>query len=239
MKKYFSVFEMIARSSIYKVLLVLTGMIAVEAAYFYHTMQYPGGILFEEYIEQSEFALIFKITYILVTAILVFPGMNLGSMQSYTLKRLRIKGNYVFLLQALYNFLAYMVLWGTQLVMVFACVAMYQSKMPDAVLWTNQSLLFIFYKNAFLYSLFPLESLVGWFVLVMTGIMSASATAEFTRRQRKGKFGFELLFLVVSVLIYFPRELGYEITFFVVVVGVLYLVLVTRWIRERGGEVNE
>jgi hypothetical protein len=69
--------------------------------------------------------------------------------------------------------------------------------------------------------------------------MSALATAEFTRLQRKGKFGFEHLFLLVSVLVYFPRELGLNITFFLIVVGVLYLVMVTRWVRERGGDKNE
>lgn len=239
MKKYLSVFEMITRSSIYKILLTLLGMMVVEASFFYNTMQHAGGILLEEYIDQSNFTRIFKIAYIVVTIVLILPGMNIGSTQSYTLKRLRVKEKYVFWLQVLYNFFAYILLWGAQLAVVFGCVAVYQMHMPDAVLWTNQSMLLIFYKNAFLYSLLPLESLAGWFVLGVTGIMSALATAEFTRLQRKGKFGFELLFLVATAMIYFPRELSYEISFPIFVIVVLFLVMATRWVKDRGGDKHE
>ena len=86
MKRYLSVFEMIARSSIYKVLLILVGMVAVEAAFFYNTMMHPEGLNIESYIDQSYYSIIFKIAYILVTLVIVLPGMNIGSTQSYTLE---------------------------------------------------------------------------------------------------------------------------------------------------------
>ena len=53
MKRYLSVFEMITRSSIYKVLLILIGMVVAELTIFYFTMLNPSGLNIEEYIDQS------------------------------------------------------------------------------------------------------------------------------------------------------------------------------------------
>ena len=88
MKRYLSVFEMIARSSIYKVLLAVIGMAVLEAGLFVLTMLNPPAIYFERYIDQSLYSYIFRLAYTVVTIILVLPGMNIGSTQSYTLQRL-------------------------------------------------------------------------------------------------------------------------------------------------------
>lgn len=239
MKRYLSVFEMIARSSIYKVLLILVGMIAVEAAFFYNTVMHPEGLNIEEYIDQSQYSLIFKIAYVLITLVIVLPGMNLGSTQSYTLQRLRIKEKRIFWLQALYNTLSYVLLWGVQLVVILVSAMIYQKNLPSAAIWSHQTLFLAFYRSDFMHSILPLEDGPGWWVLGFVIVGTAFVVAEFTKQQRRGKFAFELPLMVVAMFLSFPRELGYEFSFFAITICVVYIIMGMRWIMnkvEDGGE---
>lgn len=229
MKRYLSVFEMIARSSIYKVLLTLMVMVVAQGISFYMTMLSPSGLGVEDFIEQSHYGLIFKIAYVLITIILVIPGMDIGSKQSYTLKRLRIKESRIFWLQALYNLLAYLLLWGAQLAMLFGSCLVYQNNLPEGVTLTNQTMFLAFYRNDFMHSILPLEDGPGWWVIALIGVTTGVVAAEFTKLRREGKFGFELLILVPSVLISFPSELGYEFTFLVLALCIVYFVMGLRF----------
>ena len=223
MKRYLSVFEMIARCSIYKVLLALGVMVAAQGVCFYLTMLSPSGLAIEDYIDQSHYTLIFKIAYILITVILVLPGMDIGSKQSYTLQRLRIKEKRILWLQAGYNLLAYTLLWGAQLAMLLVSTAVYQRFLPEGAKLTNQTMFIAFHRNDFMHNILPLEDVYGWIVIVLIGVTTAFATAMFTKlRREEGKFGFELLVLIAAVLIFFPRVLGYEIANFVFTLLIIY-----------------
>lgn len=237
MKKYKSVFEMITRSSIYKVLLIVGGMLVAEAVFFWNTLIRPEGLCLEEYIDQSYYSIIFKIAYVLITIVIVLPGMNIGSTQSYTLQRLRIKERWVYCLQAIYNFFAYVLLWGTQLAILLVSAKMYQKHLPDGALWTNQTLMMAFYRNNFMHSILPLEDGPSWWVLVLIGVSTAILTAEFTKQQRKGTFAFELLVLIVIAVLVFPREMGVEFVYFVLALVFVYIVMIIRRLLQM--EVKE
>lgn len=241
MKRYISVFEMIARSSIYKVLLILVGMVAAESIAFYIRLQKFSETTRNvgEYIEWSNYDLIFKIAYVLLTIVIVLPGMNLGSTQSYTLQRLRIKEKRIFWLQALYNTLAYVLLWGAQLVMILVSVFVYSKNLPKDAIWNNQSVFLAFYQNDFMHSILPLEDGPGWWVLGFVIVGTGFIAAEFTKQQRRGKFAFEILILAAAVLISFPREVGYEFTFLAIALCVVCLIIGMRWLMNKvddGGE---
>lgn len=237
MKKYLSVFEMIARSSIYKVLLILVGMVAVEVAFFYHTMTNPGGLNIEEYIDESYYAVIFKVAYILITVAIVLPGMNIGSTQSNTLQRLRIKEKKIFWLQALYNIFAYILLWGTQLAVILGSAVYYQNHLPEGAACSNQTLFLAFYRNNFMHSILPLEDAPGWWVLVFVIVGTGMTAASCTKQQRRGGFAWELLLMIAAVLIAFPRALGYEITIMAIATFSAAVLGFGRWILNR--EVKE
>ncbi|MBQ8518056.1 MAG: hypothetical protein IJ455_00430 [Agathobacter sp.] len=241
MKRYISVFEMITRSSIYKVLLILVGMVSAEAISFYSTFQKYSETTrnVEEYIQRSDYDLIFKIAYVLITIVIVLPGMNLGSTQSYTLQRLRIKEKRIFWLQALYNTMAYVLLWGAQLVTILVSVLVYRNNLPKGATWNNQSVFLLFYENDFMHSILPLEDSPGWWVLGFLIVGTALVAAEFTKQQRRGKFAFEILLLVVAMLISFPRDVGYEFTFLAISLCIVYIIMGMRWILNKvddGGE---
>ena len=235
MKRYLSVFEMITRSSIYKVLLILVGMVAVELTVFYLTMSNPAGVNIEEYIDQSHYSLIFKIAYMLITIAIVLPGMNIGSVQSYTLQRLRIKEKSVFWLQALYNMFAYVLLCGVQLmVLLFSCV-MYQKNLPEIAVWSNQTLFLAFYRNAFMHSILPLEDVFGWLVLVFLVVGTAVTSAYFTAQMRRGKFVWEIGVVIGAVLIDFPKDFGNEIAVMVIAAVIVAVSLLCRWTKKWEG----
>ena len=235
MKRYLSVFEMIARSSIYKVLLIICTMLAAQAVCFYLSMTSPSGLSIEAYVDQSQYSMLFKIAYILVSIAIVFPGMNLGSVQSYTLQRLRIKEKRIYWLQAVYNFLAYMLLWGAQLVMLFANILVYQKYLPEGAIVTNQTFVMAFYRNDFMHTILPLEDGPGWWVLVLFGVASALAAAETTKLQREGKFGFELVLVIAAAMISFPRALGYDVAFPLIALAVVFCIMGTRWLIGTAG----
>lgn len=239
MKRYLSVFEMIARSSIYKVLLTLMVMVVAQGISFYMTMLSPSGLSVEDFIEQSHYSLIYKIAYVLITIILVIPGMDIGSKQSYTLKRLRIKEKRIFWLQTIYNILAYMLLWGVQLVMLLGSCLVYQNNLPEGVTLTNQTMFLAFYRNVFMHNILPLEDSSTWWFILIIWISTAMVAAEFTKlRREEGKFAFELLILIPSVLLAFPREMSYEDMFFILALGLVYFVMGIRFILNKtvGGE---
>lgn len=235
MKRYLSVFEMITRSSIYKVLLVLVGMVVAEAVCFYMTMLAPVEFNFEGYIDQSHYSLIFKIAYVLVTLVIVFPGMNVGSTQSYTLQRLRIKEKRIFWLQALYNTLAYVILWGVQLVVILVSAMIFQKNLPTEAIWSHQTMFLAFYRSDFMHSILPLEDGPGWWLLGIVIIGTGIVTAEFTRQQRRGKFAIELLFMVVATLLSFPRALSYEYIFLVIALVFIIIAMVIRLLLNTEG----
>lgn len=239
MKRYVSVFEMIARSSIYKVLLIIAGMVIAQAVCFYMSMISPSGLSLEAYIDQSQYRLIFKIAYVLITLVIVFPGMNIGSIQSYTLQRLRIKEKRIFWLQALYNIFAYVLLWGVQLMVILGSSLIYQNNLPEAGTWSNQSLFLAFYRNEFMHSILPLEDAPGWWVLTFVIIGTGLVVAEFTKQQRCGKFAFELLLMIVAVLISFPRALGYEFSFFAIAICIVFVIMGMRWLLNVVGDGGE
>ncbi|MBQ6844341.1 MAG: hypothetical protein IJO60_06880 [Agathobacter sp.] len=224
MKRYVSVFEMIIRSSIYKVLDVFALMAAVEVIMLTIAWNQPVATLqptLEEWIERSWICIPFLAAYWLLTKVLASSGTNVGSMQGYTLQRLRIPEKKVQLLQVIYNMFCYALLWMMQVLILLVAVDFYM-KHKTGVLLTNQTVFLAFYRNAFMHSILPLEDIFGWFILgfyiVMTGVLAAS----FTRNQRKGKVTWSLVIFVALAVVCFQRKLGVE--------PILPLMLMLLWI---------
>lgn len=221
MKRYLSVFEMITRSSIYKVFAVLLIMAVTELAACYIALQQLLEEIqpsLEEIVDQSYFLNFFRIAYVVVTVVLILSGMNIGSMQSYTLQRLRIKEKWVFVLQSIYNILCYLLLWTVQVVVLLMVSSYYMDHETDVILG-NQMVFLAFHRNDFMHSILPFQDILGWFTIFFflfgTGIMAAS----FTKRQRSGKIGWSLFLFVAAICICFSRGLGEQIWFLDVFCG--------------------
>lgn len=241
MKRYISVFEMIIRSSIYKVIGILALLSMVELGTFFIAFQQPLASIqpnLEELIDQSHFVYMFGIAYLLMTVALVLPGTNIGSMQGYTLQRLRIKEKKVFLLQCIYNVLCYVLLWATQLGVLLVASSYYMAHKTDAVL-TNQTVFIAFHRNEFMHSILPMQDVVNWLLLVGIIIGTGCFAADFTRMQRRGKVAWILIFFVATACISFPRAIDEEPVLFIIAMLIWSSFILLRAILNRGAEEDE
>lgn len=243
MKKYLSVFEMIARSSLYKVLVVLFAMAVTELAFFWRYVNNPGedGLVYLELIvDNSYYLVILQIAYVLVTVFLALTGCNIGSMQVYTLQRLRITEKAYFVLQSIYNMFCYVLLWGTQLgVLLFS--ANYFSKYNDDPYFSNQTIFLAFHRNNLMHSILPMENWICWIILIFIFVGSGIAAADFSWKQRRGKIGWLLIFMAAGAAICFPKGLsteGYEFLV-LLVIGVWLFVTILQNLFDQGVKLDE
>lgn len=241
MKRYISVFEMITRSSIYKVIGLLTLLAAAELGTFFIALQQPLAEIqpnLEEIVDQSHLMYMFGIAYVLMTVALVLPGTNIGSVQGYTLQRLRIKESKVFLLQCSYNVLCYLLLWATQLGVLLVASSYYMTHKTDAIL-TNQTVFLAFHRNGFMHSILPMQDTVNWLLLFGFIIGTGCFAADFTRKQRRGKVAWILIFFVAVACISFPRAMDEDPVLMILTMIIGFSFCILRAMLNRGVEEDE
>ncbi len=215
MKKYISVFEMITRSTLYKVLAVIVIMEGIQIRLFRGTMleligSESGGL--ESIVDKSNIVWPLAVAFLLITIFLCQCGCNIGSNQGYTLRRLQISELAVFWLQALYNCLCYVLLWASQAALFVIASGMY---MENAIDSTNQTVVIAFYRNAYMHSILPMEDGIGWVILAVIICSCAIASATFPLRQRRGKTDFSIIAVVAMVFLLFPKGIGSDMSFIV------------------------
>lgn len=211
MKKYLSVFEMIARSTLYKVLLVLIIIVPLQLLLFWRELQDSEKAL-EIIVDDSHMLWLLAAGFLLITGLLGLCGCNIGSNQGYTLRRLQIPELHVLGLQAVYNCLVYLILWASQVAVFLIAGNWY---MENAAETTNQTLVLAFYRNPYMHSILPMEDALGWIVLIGLLLFCGIASAVSTYRQRRGTLGFGVIAAIATVFIIFPRGLGSDISFLI------------------------
>ena len=216
MKKHLSVFGFFARSSFFKVLLILLAMCAVEFTFFHFELQDAlkayevvgsGMPSLERMFMSAATNVYFRVALVLISIVVCLPGCEFKSNTSYTLRRLSISERATFFHQAAYNALVYLILFGVQLVAVFGLSQYYLSGVPEECI-SNQSMFLAFYRNDFLHSLLPLEDVGLWIRNGLLIITFALATAEYPYRQRRHKFSSTALALVVYTIVWFDQSIG-------------------------------
>ena len=241
MKRYVSVFQMIIRSSIYSVLSILVLMAVAESILLTIAWNQPSVDLqptLEEWIEHSWICIPFLLAYWLITKVLASSGTNVGSMQSYTLQRLRIPEKKVYLLQCIYNIFIYVLLWMTQVLILFGTSAFYM-KYKTGVILTNQTVFLAFYRSKFMHSVFPMEDILGRYILGFYIVGTGILTAFFTKNQRRGKITWALIVYVVLAVFVFQRNLGDE-PIFILMVGLMWgMYMLSQILLNKGVQGDE
>lgn len=241
MKRYVSVFEMLVRSSIYKVLAVLALMVIVEVIMLICAWLQPIATMqpnIEEWVERSRIMIPFLAAYWLVTKVLSSSGTNTGSMQAYTLQRLRIPEKKLYLLQCIYNMFIYTLLWMTQLLLLFVATDIYMNYKTGVII-TNQTVFLAFYRNAFMHSILPLEDIFGWSTLVFYIVMTGFLAANYARGQRNGKVIWALIVFIALAVVCFKRGLGVEPFFPLMMVLLWSMYLLARALTNKGVQEDE
>lgn len=243
MKRYLSVFEMITRCSIYKVLGILLLMGIAEAVALLNAWNQPLASMqpnLEEWIDQSCIVATFGLAYMFVTKVLSTTGTNVGSMQGYTFQRLRIPEKKIHLLQCIYNMLCYVLLWAAQLGILLIASQIYMQKKTNVIL-TNQTVLLAFYRNKFMHAILPLHDIFGWFVLFFLITGTGILVAAFSKNQRKGSLTWSLIVFMVMAFVIFLRDLGEEglVIFIITLMLIWFLFAIVKIWLNKGVQENE
>ena len=242
MKKHLSVFGLFARSSIYKVLLILLGMCIVEALFFYFELQEAleayvavgtDMASLEHIFARAATNVFFRVALVLITIILCLPGCEFKSITGYTLRRLSISERATFFHQAAYNALVYIMLFAVQLAVALGLAQYYVTAVPPECI-SNQTLMLAFYRNNFLHSLLPLEDVGLWIRNGLLVLSFALAAAEYPYKQRRNKFSATALALGIYTIVYFDQGIGqldHVITTFIVafiIIGAVIYSLINK-----------
>lgn len=229
MKRHKSVLQLYVRSSFHWLIAVCVLLAGAEFFWFRHTFQkllkqYEAGEIFvllpERVVEMAHLEYFFLAALALVTVILLLNGRNISSKQEYTLYRLGIQQKYVFLWQAIYGSLSYLLLWAVQVAAAVG-LCMYFVKTADSSMMTNQTLFLAFCRNEFLSFVLPVHNVLGGVAHISMYLALGWSVAYETYCHRRGKRSFWLWIVVGVGYAAVAGGATASLFFFVLAIGVI------------------
>lgn len=192
MKKHLSVLMLLEKKTIYKILLTFLAMVGIECGlavhllYSYLSKEETPKITFQTLFSHSYIIPVFLGSFLILTLILCLNGCEFKGKPSYTLRRLSISEQSIFLWQSLYNSGCYFMLLAVQLAGILLLFFLFKAAAPNNTFY-SQSLFITFYTNSFLHSLLPLEEISRWIrnICLCLGLGFAAAYQPFAQRRRK------------------------------------------------------
>lgn len=190
MRKQASVFLRFVRGLYYKQLILYTvlallsiGCVAWEATH--------GGVLFHKAVEESWAFPIWRFAYLATLILLWNNGAENGSRQEYTLKRLGIPYQMVFVWQAIYNCICLFTMWAVFAVGMFGAGLIFYRIVPmDAM---EHNLFLSFYMSRYLHNLLPLHDGIRWGRNILMTLCVGITAAHFPVQRRHRKFSYSAI----------------------------------------------
>lgn len=254
MKQYLSVFAMLSRGSLARVLFLLCLLAAGQCCSFLHrlnteltlyelrvqqfTEDAAEVLRLEELINFTTVSGIFAAVFLLICICLCLPGCGYGSNCGYTMRRLHISERSVFVLQAIYNAVILLILWAAEILICLFLCEKYVS-LVDPSFTSHQTTAIAFYRNDFLHSLLPLADITVWIRNIVMIFVLALTAASFPYKQRRGKFASDIVSYALLTVIFFTRSVGDGFNTFITVFFGLILaaeVIYYVWFREENEE---
>ena len=244
MKKYLSVFFVIARESIYRIsfLWLISAIFQIAAFYFEMFTEHMLstkliGEAFAPYGDRICIPLIFALTILFTGILLMKTGMEFRVKTGYTLRRLRISEKQVFVIQSFYNSMMILLLFMLETALCFF-LAEWGTTFIDPKYIANQTVYLAFYSSEFISNIFAgrdVMILVRNIIVMVTVGVNLSLFTYSWRRGKKYIFGV-LVLIVAAVIFWWSPDYSYveDITFSVAVLGSLLIALgVARTRREE------
>ena len=236
MKKHSSVFMLMARSTIYRVLGLLIVMAVAEAGLFWLRLQQgaiDGNFSLEAVISESRLALACAAIFLFVNAVLSWGSYTVSD--TYTAARLSVSGKAVYLWQCVYNTLCYLLFWMAQILIAIGLCRVYEVVAP-AEFVSNQTVFLAFYRSKFLHSFLPFEDTWVW----IRNILLVVALGVCSSRQpgRNKKVGVGACILIAASGVFFVQEIGDATSVLFLVIAAV-LCAVPAIVRALGKEVPD
>lgn len=208
MRKQLSVIMLAARSTIYRVILLMAVSGALEAALFVLKMNSQTGITLENTVARSRISLVCLAAFILLGVLLSLTGCEFGgSKVRYTLQRLSVKEITVTLLWSLYNTCCFVIFWLGQGLIALALCRLYARGAAEGAIGP-QTVFLAFYRNSFLHNLLPLSEPLRWVRNFLLCAGMGVGAACFSHRMRHEQRGLAVFVMGFLVLLAFLTEMG-------------------------------
>ena len=225
MKKYISVFSLIAKNSIYQIAGLLLLLVAVDSAlawYYLFVRSYGLSTFFQN--GTGRLGMVLAVIFVLIAVVQIRRGDIYSGPQGYTMRRLVISEKAVAVLQILYNLLCWLILWGVQVLTVFVICKIYYTFGADAGdPLVNQQIFLLFYISPLLHSLLPMEDVLAWVANVVMVVELSVASAHWAVLRREKKSGVHLWGGYWPVILIFRRELGSFVWNMLIIVAFLIM----------------
>lgn len=218
MKVVYSVWQAAARQVVWKLLVILLVMAAVELGLFWYLAENPAlweftagagqGPGFGAWLDKAGVFWAFFVSVFCLAGVLIHQGSDYsGGRLRYTLQRLPLGEKAVTGLWAVFHGACFVVLWAAQTVVVLLCWRMYCRSWEVAA--PALELFVECYLDGFLHGLFPLGEAVRWVRQLLWLLVMSVGTAYFGFRQRRGKTSVGPMAAVTAGLATFRVNLSY------------------------------
>ncbi len=185
MRKHISVFMLMVRSCVYKLLLIFLAMAVVETALFALTPDLANKLLVD-IISEYRLELVYTGGFALVSIALLGVCTATKAQPRYTLARLSISEKTVMLWHWVCGAMCYLALWFWQIMLLYGLARWHHSIGSDAVI-SHQSIYLDTFRSDFFHSVLPLEDLSRIARNFVIAICSAGIMAAAAYRLRRGK----------------------------------------------------
>ncbi len=230
MKKHLSVLCLAARGSVYKTILILLLMAAVQTGLFWFYLQEglkitAAGIAntpLESLFDKPLLSIVFGAAFLAITFFLCRTGCAFGAQPGYTLDRLSLSPLTVWIWQAAYNTAVFLILWFAETAVSMGLCALY-THFTDPAAVSVQTVFLATYRSEFLHAVLPMYDTALWVRNLVFALTLGAVTAAFPYKQRRGKFAGEVLLcalLLPGIFDCTPGEPGLSIVECVIAISI-------------------
>lgn len=234
MKRYFSIFMLLSRSVLYKLLAVFFETAALHTAVYFLLRKQCNNI--EAIYNHWGMKVMFGIGLVTTTAMLMDTLSQSGSKLDYTIRRLRIGSRSLCLCQSVFNIACLLMFWAVEILVALLLCRLWVSSMEVE---SHQTVYLAFYRSELLHSLLPLDDVSRWVrnfvVFICLGICSACAPGI----QRRGGQHWGVLALPVVLAFAFPSGIAvvsYDVLLALGGVVAAFALIVNAWEEEFWNE---
>ena len=233
MRKHLSVFMLMLRSGVYKMLIIMLGMAVVEAAIL-AIMPEAGTQTLNELVDSSQIYYV----YLLATAFTVALMLSVCSFGSakprYTLARLSVSEKTVMFWHWLAAFLVFILLWLWQIMLIYA-FALWHSAVAEPGYISSQSIYLANFRSQFIHSVLPLEDTSRFIRNIVMALCMGGVCATGAHNVRRGKKPVAAIMLI-AVFGGTYRAEHFEISYDAVMMVTFAIVLIVSLVSVYTGD---
>lgn len=233
MKRYASVFMLLARSVMGKLLAVFAVTAALHGVVFFLLRESRN---IEEVYDHWGMRGAFGVGLVLACLLLISTLCQSDSKLDYTLRRLRIGRRGLFLCQAVFDAACLLMFWAVE---IFVALTLCKMWMSSHEVTSHQAVYLSFYRSDLLHSLLPLDDVTRWLRNLVTFLCLGMCCAAAPVLKRRGEQHLGVLVLPVLLAFAFPSgiaQVSHDALIGTLAVVCAFALTVTTWGEEFQNE---